>query len=183
MNENDKSINNENKNNEFMKEINKDFQKISNIINNIKEKEPNDKLAIIDNIFKNINKLFLNFINEQNSLIQKIYEPLLKYNERQLRNHIKNEFMLQLQKEILENKIKGLLIREEHYELLKKITNAHFENGEFIFNDRKDNEILILKAENSNLKKAVLEYEVQLENKNKKEKELKDLNNMIHCYL
>ena len=66
MNENDKSINNENKNNEFMKEINKDFQKISNIINNIKEKEPNDKLTIIDNIFKNINKLFLNFINEQN---------------------------------------------------------------------------------------------------------------------
>ena len=121
MNENDKSINNENKNNEFMKEINKDFQKISNIINNIKEKEPNDKLTIIDNIFKNINKLFLNFINEQNSLIQKIYEPLLKYNERQLRNHIKNEFMLQLQKEILENKIKGLLIREEHYELLKKL--------------------------------------------------------------
>ena len=183
MNENDKSINNENKNNEFMKEINKDFQKISNIINNIKEKEPNDKLTIIDNIFKNINKLFLNFINEQNSLIQKIYEPLLKYNERQLRNHIKNEFMLQLQKEILENKIKGLLIREEHYELLKKITNAHFENGEFIFNDRKDNEILILKAENSNLKKAVLEYEVQLENKNKKEKELKeqlDFINKLH---
>ena len=183
MNENDKSINNENKNNEFMKEINKDFQKISNIINNIKEKEPNDKLTIIDNIFKNINKLFLNFINEQNSLIQKIYEPLLKYNERQLRNQIKNEFMLQLQKEILENKIKGLLIREEHYELLKKITNAHFENGEFIFNDRKDNEILILKAENSNLKKAVLEYEVQLENKNKKEKELKeqlDFINKLH---
>ena len=91
--------------------------------------------------------------------------------------------MLQLQKEILENKIKGLLIREEHYELLKKITNAHFENGEFIFNDRKDNEILILKAENSNLKKAVLEYEVQLENKNKKEKELKeqlDFINKLH---
>ena len=92
----------------------------------------------------------------------------------QLRNHIKNEYLLNLQKEILENKVKGLLIREEHYEKLKQITSAHFENGNFIFNDRKDNEILILKAENSNLKKAILKYEKEIEIRKNKEKELKN---------
>ena len=76
--------------------------------------------------------------------------------EMQLRSHIRNENMLRLQKDTLENKIKALLIRDEEYENLKKLTNVIVENGKFIMNDRKENEILILKSENSNLKKQLI---------------------------
>ncbi len=64
--------------------------------------------------------------------------------------------MLRLQRDTLENKVKVLLIRDEEYENLKKLTNRIVEIGKFIMNDRKENEVLILKSENSNLKKQLI---------------------------
>ena len=64
--------------------------------------------------------------------------------------------MLRLQRDTLENKVKVLLIRDEEYENLKKLTNIIVEIGKFIMNDRKENEVLILKSENSNLKKQLI---------------------------
>ena len=162
-----------NLNNDLMEKLNEDLKKIVKLIN-LSDKNSNEKLSMINNILKNIKINYINYINEQNLLAQKIYEPLIQKTENQLRNHIRNEYMLNFQKEILENKVKGLLIKEEYYEKLKQITSAHFENGEFVFNDRKDSEILILKAENSNLKKVVLKYEKEIEIRKKKEKELKN---------
>ena len=175
MNENNDFTINEitNLNKDLMKKLNEDLKKISKLIN-LSDKNSNEKLSLINNIFKNIKNYYINFINEQNLLAQKKYEPIIIKTENQLRNHIRNEYMLNFQKEILENKVKGLLIKEEHYEKLKQITSAHFENGQFVFNDRKDSEILILKAENSNLKKVVLKYEKEIEIRKKKEKELKN---------
>ena len=60
--------------------------------------------------------------------------------------------MLRLQRDTLENKVKVLLIRDEEYENLKKLTNIIVEIGKF----RKENEVLILKSENSNLKKQLI---------------------------
>jgi len=154
----------------FVKEMNEDFKKISQVLHNSFDKISINKISVIDNILTNINTSLLNFIKNQINF----YEPLLQKTEMQLRYHIKNEYMFRLQKDALENKMKALLIRDEEYERLKKITNVIVENGQFIINDRKENEIIILKAENSNLKKAIINYEKELENKNKIEKELKN---------
>ena len=179
MTENEK----ENCNLNFIKEINEDFLKISQVLHCEFEKISNNKISVIDNILSNINSVLINFIQNQSSNYIYNYESLLQKTEMQLRNHIRNENMLRLQRDTLENKIKVLLIRDEEYENLKKVTNVIVENGKFIINDRKENEILILKSENSNLKKAIIKYEIELENKNKKEKELKnEIQKLINTY-
>ena len=179
MTENEK----ENCNLNFIKEINEDFLKISQVLHCEFEKISNNKISVIDNILSNINSVLINFIHNQSSNYIYNYESLLQKTEMQLRNHIRNENMLRLQRDTLENKIKVLLIRDEEYENLKKVTNVIVENGKFIINDRKENEILILKSENSNLKKAIIKYEIELENKNKKEKELKnEIQKLINTY-
>ena len=173
----------ENYNLKFIKEINEDFLKISQVLHCEFEKISNNKISVIDNILSNINSVLINFIQNQSSNYIYNYESLLQKTEMQLRNHIRNENMLRLQRDTLENKIKVLLIRDEEYENLKKLTNVIVENGKFIMNDRKENEILILKSENSNLKKAIIKYEIELENKNKKEKELKnEIQKLINTY-
>ena len=173
----------ENHNLKFIKEINEDFLKISQVLHCEFEKISNNKISVIDNILSNINSVLINFIHNQSSNYIYNYESLLQKTEMQLRNHIRNENMLRLQRDTLENKIKVLLIRDEEYENLKKLTNVIVENGKFIMNDRKENEILILKSENSNLKKAINNYENELENKNKKEKELKnEIQKLINTY-
>ena len=179
MTENEK----ENCNLNFIKEINEDFLKISQVLHCEFEKISNNKISVIDNILSNINSVLINFIHNQSSNYIYNYESLLQKTEMQLRNHIRNENMLRLQRDTLENKVKVLLIRDEEYENLKKVTNVIVENGKFIINDRKENEILILKSENSNLKKAIIKYEIELENKNKKEKELKnEIQKLINTY-
>ena len=145
----------------FIKEINEDFKKISQVLHSSYNNFPNNKIELIDNIIKNIYLSLLNFLKNHSNL----YEQLLQKTEMQLRFHIKNEYMLKLQKDALENKIKSLLIRDEEYEKLKQLTNVIVENGHFILNDRKENEIIILKAENSNLKKAINNYEKVIEKK------------------
>ena len=173
----------ENYNLKFIKEINEDFLKISQVLHCEFEKISNNKISVIDNILSNINSVLINFIHNQSSNYIYNYESLLQKTEMQLRNHIRNENMLRLQRDTLENKVKVLLIRDEEYENLKKVTNVIVENGKFIINDRKENEILILKSENSNLKKAIIKYEIELENKNKKEKELKnEIQKLINTY-
>ena len=152
----------------FIKEINEDFKKISQVLHSSYNNFPNNKIELIDNIIKNIYLSLLNFLKNHSNL----YEQLLQKTEMQLRFHIKNEYMLKLQKDALENKIKSLLIRDEEYEKLKQLTNVIVENGHFILNDRKENEIIILKAENSNLKKAINNYEKVIEKKNRREKDL-----------
>ena len=152
----------------FIKEINEDFKKISQVLHSSYNNFPNNKIELIDNIIKNIYLSLLNFLKNHSNL----YEQLLQKTEMQLRFHIKNEYMLKLQKDALENKIKSLLIRDEEYEKLKQLTNVIVENGHFILNDRKENEIIILKAENSNLKKAINNYEKIIKKKNRREKDL-----------
>ena len=160
----------ENSNFSFVKEINDDFKKISQVLHSSNNNFPNNKIELIDNIIKNINLSLLNFLKIHSNL----YEQLIQKTEMQLRFHIKNEYMLKLQKDALEHKIKNLLIRDEEYEKLKQLTNVIVENGHFILNDRKENEIIILKAENCNLKKAINKFEKEIEKKNRREKELKN---------
>jgi hypothetical protein len=62
---------------------------------------------------------------------------------------------------------------EEDYEELKE--KVKYEGGKFLDNDRKDNEIMILRNENSKIKKDVMKLESQTTNYEKEKNEYKDL--------
>ena len=90
--------------------------------------------------------------NELNQL-----ENTLQKLEEKERNLIKLVFKYKLQKDAMKNKIEDLLDIEDEYEELKE--KLKYEDGRFLENDRKDNEILILRQENTNLKKFISDNE------------------------
>ena len=59
-------------------------------------------------------------------------------------------FELKFQLEIYQSSIEEYIHMEEEFEEMKQ--KFKYEGGKFLDNDRKDNEILILRAENTNLK-------------------------------
>jgi hypothetical protein len=83
----------------------------------------------------------------------------MKKDEQTIRRLYKNIISYKLLKESLDNKIRLLLIKEKEYEIIKDKTGAFFRNGEIVYNKQKDNEIIILRAENSNLKNIIENYE------------------------
>ena len=72
----------------------------------------------------------------------------------------------------MENKIRYLLGKEEEYEKLKNYTKIQIENGELVDNNRKENEIIILRIENSNLKNEMDKLIKENDNYKIKEKNL-----------
>jgi hypothetical protein len=62
----------------------------------------------------------------------------------------------------MENKISEYMEMEEEFEEMK--SKFKYEDGRFLNNDRKDNEILILRSENSNIKKNINELEIKIKN-------------------
>ena len=90
--------------------------------------------------------------NELNQL-----ENTLQKLEEKERNLIKLVFKYKLQKDAMKNKIEDLLDIEDEYEEMKE--KLKYEDGRFLENDRKDNEILILRQENTNLKKFISDNE------------------------
>ena len=87
-------------------------------------------------------------------------EMILKQHEAKERMYIKQILQYRLQREALETKIEELMDMEDEFEEMK--TKFKYENGKFLSNDRKDNEIFILRAENSNLKSTLTQYEQQI---------------------
>lgn len=136
-----------------------------NFIPKDKEYIGNTALDIIDKLQENTQKI----VNNVTEIAMRIYEPFLKKYENQIRYYIKLCNQLKLQKESLESKLIVLLIKEKEYEKIKKDKNIRVENGEIICNDNKDNEIIILRAENSNLKKQIAKYEKKMKRSEKRE--------------
>lgn len=92
--------------------------------------------------------------------------------ENDIRYYIKKQFQYKIQCEALEMKLESYLEMEEEFEEMKE--KLKYEEGTFLDNDRKENEILILRAENSNLKKVIEKLEedkkaFETERKNDKE--------------
>ena len=54
---------------------------------------------------------------------------------------------------------------QNEYELIKKKTGAYIKNGQVIYNKQKENEIIILRQENSNLKDMIETYEKLIKEK------------------
>ena len=90
------------------------------------------------------------------SEIQK-YENIIKKLEEKERFLSKIRFQNQLQKEAMENKISDYMEMEDEFEEMK--AKLKYEDGRFLNNDRKDNEIIIIRSENSKLKNIIDDLE------------------------
>ena len=105
------------------------------------------------------------------------YENIIRRLEAKERFLTKIKFMNSLQKEAMENKIGEYIEMEEEYEEMK--TKLKYENGRFLNNDRKDNEILIIRSENSNLKKNIKKLEERIEFLEKDQEQKKEIINKL----
>ena len=146
----------EKQNNEFQQEITsttvpetmiKYLKKCIQILIDEKKnnKEKNDSMITFDN----------------NDILKQL-ENYTKKLESDIKCYIKKVFTYKIQKDSLENKVKAYMEIEEEYEELKE--KVKYENGKFLNNDRKDNEIIILRRENSNLKKEINKLEEKSKN-------------------
>ena len=108
--------------------------------------------------------------------------------EADIRHFLKREFQFNIVKNSLESRLRAYSNMEEDYQELKQ--KVHFSEGKFLENDRKDNEILILKKENSSIKREILKLEkkrAQLEDRISKDQDVIDelkvkndkLNNLV----
>ena len=108
----------------------------------------------------------------QNDQEEKIkYENIIRKLEEKERILYKNNFHHTLQKEAMENKISELMEVEDKFEEMKE--KLKYEDGRFLNNDRKDNEILIIRRENSNLKNTIKDLENKIKNLNDFNEQLK----------
>ena len=124
----------------------------------------------------------INLIKEEDNKIEinekKKYENYLRKLENNKRELIKKYFEKKLKNEAMENKIEEYIEIEEEYEEMKN--KLKYENGRFLDNDRKENEIIILRQENVNLKKYI--FDIEKKNKEiiiEKEKEINNLKENI----
>jgi len=102
-----------------------------------------------------------NFLKTEESPIpiseKEKYENIIKKLEEKERFLTKIRFQDKLQKEAMENKISEYMDMEDEFEEMK--TKLKYEDGRFLNNDRKDNEIIIIRSENSKLKNTIDELE------------------------
>ena len=138
---------------EGQKELDKKFYLESNIIKDIKISE--DTISKYENIIKNL--------------------------ESKQRYLTKINFQQKLQIDAMENKIEEYMEMEDEFEEMK--TKLKYEDGRFLNNDRKDNEIIIIRGENSILKNEINKLEENIkniENENKlKDKKINELTNQL----
>ena len=179
-------------------------------IKNIEDNNPNTELISIINKIKNLleknipqNCTFL--IKKINVLLIKItslfessekdkdlilkYESMLRKQENTIRKLYNNIFFLKSTLDYQENTIFSFMKKEKEFDKLKERIGVFYSNGKLICNGRKDNEILILRTENSNLKSCIenkekdimakeneinkLKEQILILNKNKKNNEKK----------
>lgn len=168
-------------------------QELINIYTNLREiLTTNDllkKFIIPKNIYdkNNFKKINIEFIiNHIKEIIKIIMIDLktLKEEKNQIENYIiklendkrkniKEIFEKKNENEVYVHKMRKYLDINEQYEKLK--IKVKFKKGKFLNDDKKENEIFILRQENSNLKKEIN----KLENKIKQYKTNKIINNNI----
>jgi hypothetical protein len=132
---------------------------IPTIINYIKESIPiliKRKLEEEKKKIKNEKKI--NF--KENDFF--IYENQIKKLENDLRNYIKQILIYKIQKDSFEKTLRNYMEMEIEFEELKE--KLKYDGGEFLNNDRKENEIEILRRENSNLKNEIIKLELEKKN-------------------
>ena len=120
-----------------------------------------------------------NKINKDVELAQ--LENHIKKLEFDIRYYIQKEFQHKIKRDTLEMKLNAYMEMENEFEELKE--KVKYEGGKFLNNERKDNEIIILRQENSILKKEIEKYKENnklFESKLKSEQNtIQDLKNQI----
>lgn len=158
-NKEEKIINKEKDISQLKEELNDNINYIqSNLLNYIED----DKLKkSINHYLCEISKIVDILINSLNSIIKskKEIEVLQRKDEHKVRIIYSQYFHQKLVNEVLENKITTFCKKEKEYEMLKEKTGAIICNGKVICNERKDNEIIILRTENSLLKSTIANNE------------------------
>ena len=124
----------------------------------IKKKIEESKLEQKEEDKKNLSKINKKILIQNDDEIIN-YENILKKMENKERYLTKLIFQNKLQKDAMENKISDYMEMEEEFEEMK--AKLKYEDGRFLNNDRKDNEIIIIRGENTNLKKTINNLEKQ----------------------
>ena len=118
-------------------------------------------------------------INKDAELAQ--LENHIKKLEFDIRFYMQREFQHKIKRDTLEMKLNAYMEMENEFEELKE--KVKYEGGKFLNNERKDNEIIILRQENSILKKEIEKYRENnklFESKLKTEQDtIQDLKNQI----
>jgi hypothetical protein len=135
--------------NEYDSMDNLDYQNlnISDILMNIKEstkKLINSKVSEIINLNKNTENYYQ-------------LENYVKKLEFDLKYYLRLIYEQKIQIDVLEEKIRIYRMMQEDYEELKE--KVKYEGGRFLNNERKDNEIIIIRQENTILKKELAKNE------------------------
>ena len=110
-------------------------------------------------------------INKDFELAQ--LESHIRKLEFDIRYYLEREFQHKIKRDTLEMKLNAYMEMENEFEELKE--KVKYEGGKFLNNERKDNEIIILRQENSILKKEIEKYKENnklYESKIKSEQEL-----------
>ena len=185
----------------LLKEINDDIPNDQLPLNNktIQNISTLDSITLITYIKESLPLLISHKISEaitqnnNNELSAELDDNInLRKDYAQLENHIRkierdNRYYIQqylkceIQKKVLDMKLKAYQYLEDEYDHLKE--KVKYESGKFLDNERKDNEIFILRAENSSLKKDIVKLEYISKKKDTKINEhlnaIKDLKNNI----
>ena len=151
------------------------IESINNTIILLKELFENNIKRLTDKSLNNtINFYFqeifalIDLLKEEKNLFLSKYELNLRKDEQKIRALYSDIFNLKIKNTFLENNMENLIKKENEYKLIKEKTGLLIENGNIIYNDRKDNEIFILRRENSNLKTVVNNNEKELNSFKKK---------------
>ena len=161
------------------KEENNKKKELESYINNIKsvlEKNmPQNGAFLIKRINILLIKItsFFDLLLKENKLILK-YERMLQKEENKIRRLYNDIFYLKSTIDYQENTILKYASKEKEFEKLKEKIGAFYSNGKLIYNGRKDNEIMILRTENSNLKSFIEKKEKDIETKEKEIIKLKE---------
>ena len=99
-------------------------------------------------------------------------ESQLKKLEKDNKYYLSKCFKYKIQKDIVDMKLNAYITLEEEYEQLKE--KVKYQGGKFLENDRKDNEIIILRSENSALKKEINKFGIIIQNHENKNKEYEE---------
>ena len=136
------------------------YETLQILLSKYKEKNQIDSNIKIYSNFNIVNN------NSDNNKINLIYEKLLKFYENKERQNIKLIFELNLKIDSLERKLNDFVLMEKEFNDLK--VKVKYDNGKFLENDRKENEILIIRTENSKLKNIINNLEKNVNNFKKK---------------
>lgn len=102
------------------------------------------------------------FNGMENTEIIRQLESYIRKLESDIKFYIKRHYENKIFRDSLEMKLKAYIQLEEDYEELKQ--KVRYDDGKFLENDRKENEIIILRRENSNLKREITKINKKMEN-------------------